>query len=92
MQPMELVYVALSAALVVVGLTLVAKAARAYIETERRSMLFLMVGFSLVVAAAVATTFSAFLTDFSKSRLLLTVNYAVTTVGYLFIVSSVRAD
>lgn len=92
MQPMELVYVALSVALVVVGLTLVAKAARAYVETERRSMLLLMVGFSLVVAAAVATTFSAFLTDFSNSRILLTVNYAVTTVGYLFIVASVRAD
>jgi len=92
MQPMELVYVALSAALVVVGLTLVAKAARAYVETERRSMLLLMIGFSLVVAAAVATTFSAFLTDFSNSKILLTVNYAVTTVGYLFIVASVRAD
>jgi hypothetical protein len=89
---MELVYVALSAALVVVGLTLVAKAARAYVETERRSMLLLTVGFSLVVAAAVATTFSAFLTEFSNSRILLTVNYAVTTVGYLFIVASVRAD
>ncbi|WP_134671459.1 DUF7521 family protein [Halorussus marinus] len=92
MQPMEIVYVALSAALVVVGLTLVAKAARAYVETERRSMLLLMVGFSLVVAAAAATTFSAFLTDFSNSKILLTVNYAVTTVGYLFIVASVRAD
>jgi len=92
MQPMEIAYVALSVALVVVGLTLVAKSARAYVETERRSMLLLTVGFSLVVAAAVATTFSAFLTDFSNSKILLTVNYAVTTVGYLFIVASVRAD
>ena len=92
MQPMEVVYVVLSVALVVVGLTLVGMAARAYIQTERRSMLFLTVGFSLVVAAAVATTFSAFLTEFSRSRVLLTVNYAVTTIGYLFIVSSVKAD
>lgn len=89
---MEAVYVVLSVALVVVGLTLVGMAARAYVQTERRSMLFLTVGFSLVVAAAVATTFSAFLTEFSQSRVLLTVNYAVTTVGYLFIVSSVKAD
>ena len=89
---MEVVYVVLSVALVVVGLTLVGMAARAYIQTERRSMLFLTVGFSLVVAAAVATTFSAFLTEFSRSRVLLTVNYAVTTIGYLFIVSSVKAD
>lgn len=92
MQPMEVVYVVLSVALVVVGLTLVGMAARAYVQTERRSMLFLTIGFSLVVAAAVATTFSAFLTEFSQSRVLLTVNYAVTTIGYLFIVSSVKAD
>ena len=89
---MEVAYVVLSVALVVVGLTLVAMAARAYIQTENRAMLLLAIGFSLVVAAAVATTFSAFLTDFSQSRVLLTVNYAVTTVGYVFIVSSVRAQ
>lgn len=92
MQPMEVVYVALSLALVVVGLTLVGLAARAYLETASRSMLLLAVGFSLVVAAAVATTFSAFLTDFTQSRLLLTVNYGVTTIGYVFIVASVRAQ
>lgn len=92
MQPMEVVYVAFSIALVVVGLALVGLAMRAYLQTERRSMLLLSIGFSLVVAAAVATTYSAFLTNFTQSRVLLTVNYAVTTVGYLFIVSSVRAD
>lgn len=92
MQPMEVVYVALSVALVIVGLTLVGMAARAYIQTENRSMFLLTVGFSLVVAAAVATTFSAFVTEFSKSRVLLTVNYAVTTIGYLFIVASVRTQ
>ncbi len=89
---MEIAYVVLSATLVVVGLTLVGMAARAYIQTENRAMLLLSIGFSFVVAAAVATTFSAFLTDFSRSRLLLTVNYAVTTIGYVFIVSSVRAQ
>ena len=89
---MEVAYVLLSVALVVVGLTLVGMAARAYLQTESRAMLLLTVGFSLVVAAAAATTFSAFLTEFSASRVLLTVNYAVTTVGYLFIVASVRAQ
>ncbi len=89
---MEIAYVVLSVTLVVVGLTLVGMAARAYIQTENRAMLLLSIGFSFVVAAAVATTFSAFLTDFSRSRLLLTVNYAVTTIGYVFIVSSVRAQ
>jgi hypothetical protein len=92
MLPLEIAYVALSAALVVAGLALVALAARAYLETQHRSMLLLTVGFSLVVAAAVATTYSAFLTDFTGSRVLLTVNYAVTTLGYLFIVISVRAQ
>ncbi|NEU58013.1 hypothetical protein FXF75_15085 [Halorussus sp. MSC15.2] len=92
MQPMEIAYVVLSVTLVIAGLTLVAMAARAYIETENRAMLLLSIGFSFVVAAAVATTFSAFLTDFTRSRLLLTVNYAVTTVGYVFIVSSVRTQ
>ena len=89
---MEVVYVALSAALVVAGLALVALAARAYLETQHQSMFLLAVGFAFVVAAAVATTFSAFVTGFGESRTLLTVNYAVTTVGYLFIVVSVRTQ
>jgi len=89
---MEVAYVALSVALVVVGLTLVGMAARAYVETENQAMLLLCIGFCLVVAAAAATTYSAFLTEFSASRVLLTVNYAVTTVGYVFIVLSVRAQ
>lgn len=89
---MELAYVVISVVLVVAGLTMVGLAARAYLETGNRSMFLLVVGFSLVVAAAVATTFSAFVTNFSQSRLLLTVNYAVTTVGYVFIVLSVRAQ
>lgn len=92
MQPMEVAYVVLSAVLVVAGLTLVAKSARAYLEIESRSMLLLTIGFSFVVAAAVATTFSAFETGFTRSRVLLTVNYAVTTLGYLFIIASVRAQ
>lgn len=92
MQLMEVVYVVISFALVVVGLALVGMAARAYLQTENRSMFLLMLGFSLVVAAAVATTFSAFMTDFSASRVLLTVNYAVTTIGYLFILASVRTQ
>lgn len=92
MQPMEVAYVVLSVALVVAGLTMVALAAQAYLETASHSMLLLSLGFSLVVAAAVATTYSAFVTGFSQSRLLLTVNYAVTTVGYALIVASVRAQ
>jgi hypothetical protein len=55
-------------------------------------MLVLSVGFSILVAAAIATTFSAFLTDFHHSRMLLTVNYGVSTVGYLFVIYSVTGS
>ncbi|GAA0232241.1 hypothetical protein GCM10009000_054530 [Halobacterium noricense] len=52
-------------------------------------MLVLSIGFSILVAATIATTFSAFLYDFENSRMLLTVNYGVSTIGYLFVIYSV---
>ncbi|ODR81193.1 hypothetical protein BG842_00185 [Haladaptatus sp. W1] len=89
MQAIEITYIVLSVVLAATGLTMVGLAMRAYQQTSRRSMLVLSVGFSILVAAAIATTFSAFLTDFNNSRLLLTVNYGVSTVGYLFVIYSV---
>lgn len=86
------VYVLASATLVVAGLTLVAFATRAYFETEHASMLHLSVGFTLVVAAAIATSVAAFLTGFRSGLSLLTTNYAITTVGYLFVIYSVVKD
>ncbi|MFB9807933.1 hypothetical protein ACFFQF_26285 [Haladaptatus pallidirubidus] len=58
-------------------------------QTNRQSMLVLSIGFSILVAATIATTFSAFLYDFENSRMLLTVNYGVSTIGYLFVIYSV---
>lgn len=92
MQPLEILYVAFSATLTMAGLTLVGQATRAYLQTERQDMLYLMMGFTFIVAAAIATTFSAFVTDFTNARLLLTVNYAITTVGYVLVLYSVIAD
>lgn len=86
---LEGAYVLFSLTLVVAGLTMVGLAVRAYFETERPAMFYLSIGFTLIVAAAIATSFSAFISDFGNSRLLLTTNYAITTVGYVFIIYSV---
>lgn len=86
---LEIVYIAASIALVTSGLTMVGFAVRAYFRTTERAMIFLSVGFSLIVAAAIATTFSAFLTGLQELMLPLTANYVITTIGYLFIIYSV---
>lgn len=91
-QTLELVYGIFSLTLVVAGLAMVGLSAHAYLKTDRQEMLYLSVGFSIVVAAAMATTFSAFLAGFENGLVLLTVNYAITTVGYLFIIYSVVGD
>jgi hypothetical protein len=89
---LELIYVLFSIALSMSGLAMVSIAANAYLRTERREMLLLSLGFSLIVAAAIATTVSAFAQDFDNAVVLLTVNYAITTVGYLFVIASVVGE
>ncbi|WP_232686480.1 DUF7521 family protein [Halobacterium zhouii] len=89
---LELVYVFFSIALAVSGLAMVSLAANAYLQTDRREMLSLAVGFCIIVAAAIATTISAFEQGFDNALVLLTVNYALTTVGYLFVISSVLGE
>lgn len=89
----EALYALFSLTVSAAGLSMVGLAVRAYSETGRPSMLHLSTGFALVVAAAVGTTISAFLTDFAHARSLLTVNYVITTAGYLFVMYSiVKAD
>lgn len=92
MRTIELLYVAFSLTLSAAGLAMVAMAARAYLRTTRRSMLHISIGFTLIVAAAIATTVSAFINDFENSRRLLTVNYLITTAGYAFVVYSIRVE
>jgi uncharacterized membrane protein YadS len=86
---LELLYVVFSVTLTLSGLMMVALAANAYLQTERREMLTLAIGFSIIVAAAIATTVSAFKADFENAIVLLTTNYAITTFGYLFVIDSV---
>ncbi|MCG1002938.1 MULTISPECIES: hypothetical protein [Halobacterium] len=89
MRPIEVIYLVFSATLATAGLSMVAFAIRAYLHTGRHSMMHLSVGFTLVVAAAISTTIVAFVTDFEHTRTLLTANYVLTTVGYLFVMYSI---
>ena len=86
---LETLYAVFSVIVSMVGLMLVAIATRAYANTNRQELLYLAVGFTFVVAAAIATTVTAFLWDFQGIRIILTVNYGITTLGFTFIVYGV---
>ncbi|MGZ0747951.1 MULTISPECIES: DUF7521 family protein [unclassified Haloparvum] len=84
----EILYLLATAALVVTGLTMVGLALQSYLDTSRRAMIHLSIGFTLVVGAAVATSVSAFLTSFEGVRSLLLVNTGFTASGFTFVVYS----
>lgn len=88
MPMIELLYAVSTLVFVVAGLTMVGMAVRAYVQTSRRAMLHLSVGFSLAVAGAAATMISAFVTNFAGVRSLLLVNSGLTTFGFLFVMYS----
>lgn len=81
-------YIVSSSLAFTAGLTMVALALRAYRETERRSMVHLSIGFTVVAAATVATAISGLLSDFETPRSLLLVNSSMTTSGLLFVLYS----
>ena len=85
----EFTYIATSLVLSAVGLSMVGLAMHAYVTAQLQEMLYLAIGFSLVVAAAIATTASAFLNGFSNIIVLLTVHNAIATAGYAFVIYSV---
>jgi len=89
MSPAEHLFLAFSGGLVIAGLTMVGAAVRAYVQTERRVMIHLSVGFTLIVAATVATALGAMLNDFENARALLLVNNGFSMTGYLFVIYSV---
>lgn len=91
MELIEALYAVFSITLGAAGLSVVGLAIRAYVDTRRTSMLHLSIGFVLIVAAALGTTISAFLIEFAHARSLLTVNYAFTTGGFLFVIYSIVA-
>jgi len=84
----ELLYAITTLVFVVAGLTMVGMAMRAYLQTSRRAMLHLSLGFSLAVAGAATTMISAFAMDFDGTRSLLFVNSGLTTIGFIFVMYS----
>lgn len=87
----ELLYAATTLVFIIAGLSMVGMAVRAYVETERKAMLHLSLGFSLAVAGAAATMISAFMTGFEGARSLLLVKSGLITVGFLFVMYSIVA-
>ncbi|MFB6105658.1 MAG: hypothetical protein ABEJ70_01665 [Halobacteriaceae archaeon] len=88
MDPLTIAFAVNSTLLVVAGLTMVGLAVRAYMYTERTSMIHLSIGFTLVVAASIATVVSTFLRGFEPAKSLLMVNSGITSAGYVFVVYS----
>lgn len=86
--PMTGLHVLSSLGVILAGLTMVALAARAYFETEHTPMLHLCIGFTFIVAAALATTVPVLLGG-ADTVVLLSTNYAITTVGFAFVIYSV---
>lgn len=89
MSPAEHLFLAFSGGLIIAGLAMVGAAVRAYVQTERRVMIHLSVGFTLIVAATVATALGAILSNFEHARTLLLVNNGFSMTGYLFVIYSV---
>ena len=86
---LEVLYGLFSVVVSVVGLMLVAMATRAFARAERQELFYLAIGFTFVVAAMIATTVTAFLSDFQGIRIILTVNYGLQTLGYGLVVYGV---
>lgn len=92
MAAVELAYWLFAGTLTLAGLAMVGAATRAYVATERTEMLYLSVGFSLVVAAVLATAISGLLSGFTNPRLMFAVQYAVMTIGFILIVYSILGE
>jgi len=89
MDVVTLAYLGSSTVLVLAGLIMVGLAVRAYRQTERRAMMHLSVGFTVVVAATAGTAIAVFLSGATgTARTVLMVNNGLTSVGYVFVVYS----
>jgi hypothetical protein len=84
----EYLYIAATGILVLSGLTMVGMAIKAYLQTTRRAMIHVSLGFGLIAAAAIATAISAFVTDFERVRSLLLVNNGISSLGFILVVYS----
>jgi len=84
----EYLYIAATAILVLSGMTMVGMAVKAYLQTTRRAMIHVSLGFGLIAAAAIATAISAFVTDFEGVRSLLLVNNGLSSLGFILVIYS----
>ncbi len=92
MNPLTLTYLLFTGTSALAGLTMVGLAVRAYQQTQRQSMFHLSVGFTLIVAATITTALSGMLSAFQAPQVLLSVQYGLLTIGFLFIIYSILVD
>lgn len=92
MDTLWIAYILSAGFLAAAGLAMVGAAVRAYFETEREEMIYLSIGFSVVVASVLATTIVGITREFQNPRFLFTVQYTVMTVGFLFILYSIWGE
>ena len=90
MSTVDILYLLTSISLAVAGLTMVGIATRAYVQTSRRAMIHLSIGFTLVVGGTLATTISVYNGVQDPQRLLF-VNSGFNTLGYVFVIYSLVA-
>lgn len=89
MNPLDAVFVGVSVVLALAGLAMVGAALRAYVQTERRVMLHLSIGFTIIAAASLATVLTVVFNGFQYPQRLLVVNNGFSVFGYLFVIYSV---
>lgn len=92
MTPIEVAYLLFSGTLAAAGFTMVGMAVHAYQQTERREMFHLSVGFALIVAGVLSTTITTHIQGFDQPQLLLSVQYAVMSLGFLFVIYSIVTE
>lgn len=85
----EALYLIISSIYIVAGLALMNMGVQSYRETRKSAMMYLSMGFCLIVVAVMLTVVSALATGFQDGRSLLLVQNGISTLGFLFVVYSV---
>lgn len=89
MYQLDAAFLVVSLILAIAVLAMVGAAVRAYLQTQRRVMIHLSLGFTLIGAATLATAITVVLTGFQYPQHLLVVNNGFSVIGYLFVIYSV---
>lgn len=89
MTPTDLLLFLFSSGIAVAGTVMVNSGVNAYLKTQKSIMIYLSIGFTLIVAGTLATFLGGVFTDFQNGRLLLAINNGFAMFGYVFVVYSV---